>query len=215
MYRLHHHPLSQHARRVVALLEEAKLPYELAHVALEDEENRSERFARINPNRQVPVLEDGGFRLAESNAILRYLCARHELWDLYPRRTQARARVEQWLDWCQWRLGQSVIDVVLNTVFLGPNGDAEAIARGTRAVADAASVLAEQLWETPFVAGPTMTIADLAIDSNLTQLALADAEPDAEPIRAWRARMAEVYGVRRSRATLNAMMAPVSVAATG
>ncbi len=99
-------------------------------------------------------------------------------------------------------------DVVLNGVFLGPRGDEAAIARGRAGVDDAAPALAETLWELPFVAGERVTIADVSIDSNLTQLALAGAAPVAEPILAWRARMAEVYGVRRSCAAMEAMMAP-------
>lgn len=219
MYRLYHHPFSQHARRVVALLEEAGLPYALEHVALEEREHHSLRFLRLNPNHQVPVLVDGELRLTESNAILRYLCRKHELTDLYPSDLVARARVDQWLDWCQWRLGPNVIDVVRNTVFLGPKGDRDAIARGRRAVDDALPVLAAELWDHPFVTGETLTIADLAIDSNLTQLDLAGAVPDLAPIRVWRERMAGLYGVRRSRAAMDAMLSPasmsVSEAATG
>ncbi len=207
MYRLYHHPMSQHARRVVALLEEAGLPYALEHVALEERQHHSAPFLRINPNHQVPVLVDGGLTLTESNAILRYLCMKHELWDLYPRDLVARAKVEQWLDWNQWRLGPNVVDVVRNSVFLGLRGGKDAIARGRRAVEDAAPVLAAQLWDFPFVAGETLTIADFAVDSNITQLELACVAPDIAPIRAWRERMGAVYGVRRSTAPLAAMMA--------
>src|SRR5262245_59298380 len=111
MYRLYNHPFSQHGRRVVALLEEAGLSYQLEPLAMDQREHHSARFLRLNPNHQVPVLVDGDLVLAESNAILRYLCSKHELWDLYPRDLVARARVEQWLDWNQWRLGPNVIDV--------------------------------------------------------------------------------------------------------
>jgi glutathione S-transferase len=215
MYRLYHHPLSQHARRVMALLEEARLPYTLEHVALEEKQHLSARFLRINPNHQVPVLIDGDLVLTESNAILRYLCRKHGLWELYPRELAARARVDQWLDWNQSRLGRNVVDIVFNKVFLAPNGDAAAIARGRHAVADAMPVLAAALWETPFVAGQTLTIADLSIDSNLTQLGLAGAAPEAAPIRAWRQRMSALYGVRRSREPLDAMVAPVIELAAG
>jgi glutathione S-transferase len=215
MYRLYHHPLSQHARRVVALLEEARLPYAPEPVALEKREHFSSAYLRINPNHQVPALVDGDLILTESNAMLRYLCSKHGLEDFYPSDLRARARTEQWLDWNQWRLGRNVIDVVRNSVFLAPNGDRDAIVRGRRAVEDAAPVLAAQLWETPFVTGQSPTIADLSIDSNITQLSLAGAEPEDAPIRAWRRRMSELYGVRRSRAALDAMMVEIAETATG
>lgn len=215
MVRLYHHPLSQHARRVVALLEEARLPYALEPVAMEKREHCAPAYLRLNPNHQIPTLVDGDLVLTESNAILRYLCAKHGLEDFYPSDLRARARVEQWLDWNQWRLGRNVIDVVRNTVFLAPNGDRDAIARGRRAIDDAAPVLAAQLWDTPFVTGYAPTIADLSIDSNITQLSLAGAEPEEAPIRAWRRRMSELYGVRRSRAALDAMMIGAAETAAG
>jgi glutathione S-transferase len=52
-----------------------------------------------NPNAMVPVIEDGDFVLWESNAICRYLAAKQPRATLLPAEPQARARVEQWMDW--------------------------------------------------------------------------------------------------------------------
>jgi len=52
-----------------------------------------------NPNAMVPVIEDGDFVLWESNAICRYLAASQPRATLLPADLQARARVEQWMDW--------------------------------------------------------------------------------------------------------------------
>jgi hypothetical protein len=52
-----------------------------------------------NPNAMVPVIEDGDFVLWESNAICRYLAAKQPRATLLPADPQARARVEQWMDW--------------------------------------------------------------------------------------------------------------------
>ena len=123
MYLLYHFPQSQHARRVVSLLEEAGLEYELRHVAMDKGEHRSAAYLAINPNHQVPTLVDGDVTIHESNAILRYLCAKHRLNAWYPEDLPARAKVEQWLDWNQCRLSPAVVDIVLNSVFLGAAGD--------------------------------------------------------------------------------------------
>jgi glutathione S-transferase len=53
----------------------------------------------LNPNALVPVLRDGDFVLWESNSICRYLAARQRRTDLLPDAPQARALVEQWMDW--------------------------------------------------------------------------------------------------------------------
>jgi glutathione S-transferase len=52
-----------------------------------------------NPNALVPVIRDGDFVLWESNAICRYLAGKHPRGTLLPREPEARAQVEQWMDW--------------------------------------------------------------------------------------------------------------------
>ncbi|MEH2505631.1 glutathione S-transferase [Bradyrhizobium sp. AZCC 1578] len=116
----------------------------------------------------------------------------------------SRARVEQWLDWNQCRLGPAVVDIVLNKVFLGPNGDASAIERGERRLADVAPVLEARLSRSAHVAGDTPTIADLSIASNLTQLYLADASPKTPATVAWYRKMEALSGVRASCAPMQA-----------
>jgi glutathione S-transferase len=92
---LYHHPYSQHSRRVVALLEEVGLAHELRPVALDQGEHLTPAYLAINPNHQVPTLIDGAVKIHESNAILRYLCAKHELENWYPSAPAARAAVDQ------------------------------------------------------------------------------------------------------------------------
>ena len=130
MYVLYHFPYSQHARRVVSLLEAASLQYPLRHVDMAKGEHLSAAYLAINPNHQVPTLLDGDLVLHKSNAILRYLCHKHDLSGWYPADPKHRARVEQWLDWNQCRLSPAVIDIVRNKLFRGDKGDKEAIVRG-------------------------------------------------------------------------------------
>jgi len=52
-----------------------------------------------NPNAMIPVIQDGDFVLWESNAICRYLAGSQPRSTLLPADSQARARVEQWMDW--------------------------------------------------------------------------------------------------------------------
>jgi len=198
MYTLYHNPYSQHGRRVVALLEAAGLPYEVRHVALEKGEHMTPAFLAINPNHQVPAMIDGELTLYESNAMLRYLCHKHALTDWYPDEPARRAVVEQWLDWNQCRLAPAVIDIVLNKVFLGAKGDAQAIARGEQRLAELAPILEAGLEGRTFLAGESPTIADLAVASNVTQLGLAGAVPDRPGLKAWFSRVSALEGVRRA-----------------
>src|ERR1700742_3756418 len=68
-------------------------------------------FLTLNPNGMVPVIDDDGFILWESNSIIRYLAARHQEEAIYPTDPRARARIDQWMDWqaselnISWRYG--------------------------------------------------------------------------------------------------------------
>ena len=93
MYILYHFAYSQHARRVVSLMEEAGLPYELHHVDMAKGGHRSAEYLAINPNHQVPTLVDGEVKIHESNAMLRYLCVKHGLDAWYPQELALRANV--------------------------------------------------------------------------------------------------------------------------
>jgi glutathione S-transferase len=198
MYILYHFPYSQHARRVVSLLMEARLDYELRHVAMDRGEHLSAQYLAINPNHQVPTLVDGDIKIHESNAILRYLCTKHELADWYPADPGARARVEQWLDWNQCRLSPAVVDIVLNSVFLGANGDPQAIERGQTKLRELIPILEGGLEGRYFIAGERPTIADLSLASSIFQLSLAKIVPAGKSTESWFRRMSEIDGFRRS-----------------
>ncbi|PPR26349.1 MAG: Disulfide-bond oxidoreductase YfcG [Alphaproteobacteria bacterium MarineAlpha10_Bin1] len=198
MYVLYHYPYSQHARRVVALLEEAKLAYELRHVAMDKGEHMSPAYLALNPNHQVPTLIDGALTLFESNAILRYLCVKHDLDDWCPVELASRAAVEQWLDWNQCRLSPSVIDVVLNKAFLGDQGDPAAIQRGEEKLAELLPVLDAELVSKKFLAGAQPSIADLSVASNITHLSFAAAEPKQENVTAWLRRVCAIEGFKKT-----------------
>lgn len=198
MYRLYHYPYSQHSRRVVSLLEEAGLDYEIVPLAMDQGAHRSPEYLAINPNHQVPTLIDGEIKIHESNAILRYLCFKHGLDDWYPTDPAARALVEQWLDWNQCRLSPVVIDIVLNTVFMGEHGDKNAAQRGQDALPELAQILESGLAAGPYLAGNAPSIADLSVASNIFHLGLAAARPDSHNISAWFEGMSGIAGFQKS-----------------
>jgi glutathione S-transferase len=82
---------SINVRKVLWTCAELDLHFELAE---SDPQLRAQ-----NPNAMVPVLQDGDFIIWESNTICRYLAARQPHRTLLPEDPQARALVEQWMDW--------------------------------------------------------------------------------------------------------------------
>ena len=71
--KLYMHPASTTSRPVMQFIADAKLEVEQQVVDIFKGEHHGEDFAKRNPNRLIPLLEDGDFRLSESATILRYL----------------------------------------------------------------------------------------------------------------------------------------------
>ncbi len=198
MYTLYHYPYSQHARRVVALFEEADIEYNLKHIAMDKNEHASKEYASINPNEQVPTLIDGDLKIHESNAILRYVCTKHGLSEWYPEDLEIRANVEQWLDWNQCRFSPAVVDIVLNKVFMGEHGDKLAIKRGEENMRNLIPILDKKLEHDKYLAGDNPTIADISVASNIFQLSLAEAQPTESNIDTWYQRISQRTGFIKS-----------------
>ncbi len=115
-----------------------------------------------NPNGLVPTLEDGDFVLWESSAIVRYLAARDPQQRLLPRGVQARAVVDQWIDWQIGHGGPSVralVQLLLRPGAVPPSPDQVAIV-GMGAEKTIA-VLEHRLSASVFLGGADFTIADI------------------------------------------------------
>ena len=110
--KLYGNPWSNAARRVQMLCEELAIPYSYETVDLMNGKQYTPEFQKLNPNSKVPVIDDDGFVLWESHAIMRYLADKHQARAWYPSDAKARTQVEQWLDWNQTRLGPDRKSVV-------------------------------------------------------------------------------------------------------
>ena len=91
---------SSNVRKVLWCVEELKLPYESIDAGGAFGVVDTPQYKAMNPNGRVPLIEDDGFALWESNTIVRYLLARYapgSAW--YAADVQARARADRWMDW--------------------------------------------------------------------------------------------------------------------
>jgi len=91
-------PASTVCRPIVQFLLEHEVEVELVHVDLTLGDHHADWYGKVNPNRLVPALEEDGFVLTESAAILRYL-ANLAASPAYPAEPRARARIDEALDW--------------------------------------------------------------------------------------------------------------------
>ncbi|MFJ7146549.1 glutathione S-transferase family protein [Pseudomonas protegens] len=91
---------SSNVRKALWCAEELGLAYESLDAGGAFGVVDTPEYRALNPNGRIPLIEDDGFVLWESNTIVRYLVARHAAnshW--YPADVQARASAEKWMDW--------------------------------------------------------------------------------------------------------------------
>lgn len=96
--KLYMHPASTTCRPVMQFIADAKLDVEQQVVDIFKGEHLGEDYTKRNPNRLIPLLEDGDFRLSESASILRYLAEKSGS-PAYPKDLRRRAKVDELLDW--------------------------------------------------------------------------------------------------------------------
>ena len=96
--KLYYHPVSTACRPIMLFAAENGLDLEFKLVDLFAGEHLQPQYAAINPSCQVPMLEDGDFRLTESSAILKYLADKTGS-AAYPSDLRRRARVNEMMDW--------------------------------------------------------------------------------------------------------------------
>ena len=96
--KLYHHPVSTTSRPIVLFATESGIALDYEVVDLFTGAQYKPEYAAINPSCQVPVLEDGDFRLTECSAILKYLAEKNDS-PAYPADLRKRARVNERMDW--------------------------------------------------------------------------------------------------------------------
>jgi len=168
--KLYGHSWSNAARRVQMLCEELGIPYTYETVDLMGGKQYTPEFQKLNPNSKVPAIDDDGFMLWESQAIMRYLADKHKAHAWYPTDPKARARVEQWLDWNQTRLGTEAGKIMFNTHFAGDKRNDQAIEDAKKWLEKIFPVMDAELKNRSYLSGDQPTLADLAAASNLAYL---------------------------------------------
>lgn len=156
--KLHRFSLSGHSHRVELFLSLLNLPYELIDVDLANKEHRQPAFLAMNAFGQVPVIQDGANTLADSNAILVYLARKYDHGQWLPHDPVALAKVQRWLSVAAGPLAFGPAAARAAILFKMPVNVEEAIARAN----DLFAVMDEELKTSPFLAGNTPTIADIA-----------------------------------------------------
>ncbi|MGH6872084.1 MAG: glutathione S-transferase family protein [Rhizomicrobium sp.] len=167
--KLHVFPPSPRAFKVLFLAHHLGLDHEMRALNFSAGEHRTPGFTALNANQRMPVLEDGGYVLWESDAILEYLAFKKPEAGLVPADTPARLQVTKWLYWncAHWdpAVAIFVFERVVKKLF-NRGGPAEAeIARGGELLDRLAKVLDGELSRHRYVTGERMMLPDFALSS--------------------------------------------------
>lgn len=195
--KVHAFPLSPRSFKVLAVANHLGLEYELHICDLTKGEQRRPEFGAINPNHKAPALEDGDFKLWESNAMIQYLASMRPESGLLPKDERARADVARWMFWdvTTWDAAAAIIAFergVKGLLGLGAPDPVE-VEKGLQRFHAAAAILNAHLKERKFVCGDQLTVADFSLGGTLilepvVQLPI---DPYGE-IRRWGAHLAEL-----------------------
>jgi glutathione S-transferase len=157
---------SINVRKVLWLCDEIGQRYEREDWGRGYKPTSEPEFQKVSIFGVVPVVDDNGFILRESNTIVRYLAAKHQRTDLYSADLKQRAAVEQWMDWAATDIYTAVRPVFLGLqVKMAPfKDDAGGIAAGIRDWARQMQLLETHLSESgPYVTGRALTIGDIPV----------------------------------------------------
>ncbi len=151
---LHHAPNSR-AGRIVWLLEELGLDYELNRMDFHPKDLKSEAHRERHPLGRVPVLEDGEIMLYESGAIVEYIVARHSDGALKPSvDSPLFPEYLQWFHYCEGMVMPPVNTIVVQTLLLPPERrNEEALGQAQRLLAKAVAPVDEALAGREYLIG--------------------------------------------------------------
>lgn len=199
MLKIYGRPNSLNVRKVLWLCEEIGQPYERTDWGRDHRPTTEPEFMAVSIFGVVPVVDDGGFILRESNTILRYLCTRHGRHDLYPTEVRARALVEQWMDYANTDLGTGMRPVFQGKVLgIKPHDIPGVIAWGAADWNKQMTRLDTVLQAAgPYLAGPAFTLADIPAGLMVHRWMVIDFEkPRLPALDAYYARLCERPGFR-------------------
>ena len=202
MLRLWGRTSSINVRKVLWTLQELGVPFERIDAGLAYGHNHTPDYLAKNPNALVPMLEDGDFTLWESNAIVRYLCAKYGDPTLYPEDLRQRFDAERWMDWQQTTLNPAGRDAFIQWIRTpAAQRNSALIAASVAATEPLLDMLEQHLSTHPFMAGERFTMADISVGYAVMLARQIGLEDQLTPgMQAYFDRLSQREGFRRAQA---------------
>ena len=154
MLKLHHAPTSR-AGRIVWLLEELEIKYELNSMKFHPSDLKSDEHRKRHPLGRVPVLEDGDIILYESGAIVEYVLEKHAPGKLKPSvHTDLYPQYLQWFHYCEGMVMPPINIIVVQTILLPKERqNAESLSQAQKLLGKALSPVNQNLKDKEYLIG--------------------------------------------------------------
>lgn len=118
MLKVHFAPNSR-AGRIIWILEELNLPYEVNRMDFHPKDLKSDEHRSRHPLGRIPVLDDGDVRIYESGAIVEYILERHKNGNLKPEVSSEKyPEYLQWFHYCEGMVMPSINTIIVQTLLL-------------------------------------------------------------------------------------------------
>jgi glutathione S-transferase len=156
---------SSNVQKVMWAVGELGLPHERIDIGGPFGKNREPAYLAMNPNGLVPTLEEeDGFLLWESNAIVRYLAAKHRAGALEPADLRTRAHAGKWMDWQLAVAAPAIFGCFWGLIRTPPEKRNHAeIEESKKKTTAAMTMMDEQLAKTAYLAGDAFSYGDIPV----------------------------------------------------
>jgi glutathione S-transferase len=190
--KLYRHPLSGHSHRAELALSLLGVPHELVDVDLMKGAHKAPEFLRLSPFGQVPVLDDNGVIVFDSNAILVYLAQKYDTHGKWlPRDAKGQADVQAWLSVAAGLIAFGPAAARLITVFGAKYNPEDVIGRADGLLKVMDAQLAARKW----LVGNDATLADIACYSYIAAAPEGNVNLSAHPnVQRWLSRIEALPG---------------------
>lgn len=153
---------SINVQKVLWCCGELGLKYDRIDAGMQYGVNNTPEYRAMNPNGLVPTINDDGFILWESHAILRYLCGIHGLGTLWPGSPRAFAEADRWMDWYNTTLWLSLRPVFWNLVRVAPEKrDMALVNESIKRLATNLEIADAHLAKNRYFGGKQFTMGDI------------------------------------------------------
>jgi glutathione S-transferase len=155
---------SVNVQKVMWTVRELAIPHERIDAGMQYGVVNTPEYRKLNPNGRVPTIEDDSLVLWESNAIVRYLYAKHGP----PRTAEEIAAADKWMDWTAVNLNNPMRDIFWGLVRTPPEKrDVVAIEAARKLAAEALQIADDALARQPFLSGAALGIGDIPLGAHI------------------------------------------------